>query len=43
MSATPISSYDGVPVELRSAQVRLTADRVRRWEFESAVVRPARL
>ena len=35
MSANPIGSYDGVPVE-RDAQVRLTADRVRRWQFETA-------
>ncbi|MFX0592486.1 DivIVA domain-containing protein [Melissospora conviva] len=35
MSATQIGSYDGVPVE-PEPQVRLTADRVRRWEFESA-------
>ncbi|SCG71563.1 DivIVA domain-containing protein [Micromonospora inositola] len=35
MSATPISRYDGVQVS-GSVQVRMTADRVRRWEFGSA-------
>ncbi|WBB80796.1 cell division protein DivIVA [Micromonospora sp. WMMD882] len=33
MSATPMSGYDGVQV---TPQVRMTADRVRRWEFSSA-------
>ena len=31
MSATPIGRYDGVQVA--GAQVRVTADRVRRWQF----------
>ncbi|MEV0808800.1 cell division protein DivIVA [Micromonospora sp. NPDC050200] len=35
MSATPISRYDGTQVS-GSVQVRMTADRVRRWEFGSA-------
>ncbi|MGC5022331.1 DivIVA domain-containing protein [Micromonospora sp. DT47] len=35
MSATPISRYDGVHVPA-DVQVRMTADRVRRWEFGSA-------
>ncbi|SCL32311.1 DivIVA protein [Micromonospora rhizosphaerae] len=35
MSATPISRYDGVQVS-GGVQVRMTADRVRRWEFGSA-------
>ncbi|WP_406044761.1 DivIVA domain-containing protein [Micromonospora sp. NBC_00898] len=35
MSATPISRYDGVQVS-GSVQVRMTADRVRRWEFGTA-------
>ncbi|WP_410809210.1 cell division protein DivIVA [Micromonospora sp. 067-2] len=35
MSATPISRYDGIQVS-GGAQVRLTADRVRRWEFGAA-------
>ncbi|MEU3457615.1 cell division protein DivIVA [Micromonospora sp. NPDC006766] len=34
MSATPISRYDGGQVA--SVQVRMTADRVRRWEFDAA-------
>ncbi|WP_073833170.1 DivIVA domain-containing protein [Micromonospora sp. CB01531] len=34
MSATPISRYDGGQVS--SVQVRLTSDRVRRWEFGAA-------
>ncbi|MEU2615752.1 DivIVA domain-containing protein [Micromonospora sp. NPDC007271] len=34
MSATPIGSYDGGQVA--SVQVRLTPDRVRRWEFGTA-------
>ncbi|MFC4149712.1 DivIVA domain-containing protein [Micromonospora mangrovi] len=32
MSATPISRYDGMQVS-GGVQVRMTADRVRRWEF----------
>lgn len=35
MSATPISRYDGAQVS-GSVQVRMTADRVRRWEFGTA-------
>ncbi|RZU75772.1 DivIVA domain-containing protein [Micromonospora kangleipakensis] len=35
MSATPISRYDGAQVA-GGAQVRMTADRVRRWEFGTA-------
>ncbi|MGQ5265085.1 DivIVA domain-containing protein [Micromonospora sp. RHAY321] len=35
MSATPISRYDGIQVS-GGVQVRLTADRVRRWEFGTA-------
>ncbi|RLP89923.1 DivIVA domain-containing protein [Micromonospora sp. BL4] len=35
MSATPISRYDGVQVA-GGVQVRMTADRVRRWEFGTA-------
>lgn len=35
MSATPISRYDGVQVS-GGVQVRMTADRVRRWEFGTA-------
>lgn len=35
MSATPISSYESGQFS-GGAQVRLTADRVRRWEFDSA-------
>ncbi|GGM07630.1 MULTISPECIES: DivIVA domain-containing protein [Micromonospora] len=35
MSATPIGSYDGVQVS-GGVQVRMTSDRVRRWEFGSA-------
>ena len=35
MSATPISRYDGSPVS-GGVQVRLTSDRVRRWEFGTA-------
>ncbi|MFI5490716.1 DivIVA domain-containing protein [Micromonospora echinaurantiaca] len=35
MSATPISRYDGRHVA-QSAPVRMTADRVRRWRFDSA-------
>ncbi|GAA4566695.1 hypothetical protein GCM10023176_17340 [Micromonospora coerulea] len=35
MSATPISRYDGTQVS-GGVQVRMTADRVRRWEFGSA-------
>ncbi|MGK5673931.1 DivIVA domain-containing protein [Micromonospora sp. URMC 106] len=35
MSATPISRYDGVHVS-GGVQVRMTADRVRRWEFGTA-------
>lgn len=35
MSATPISRYDGVHIS-GGVQVRMTADRVRRWEFGSA-------
>ncbi|MFU8853528.1 DivIVA domain-containing protein [Micromonospora sp. SL1-18] len=34
MSATPISRYDGG--EVSSVQVRMTSDRVRRWEFDAA-------
>ncbi|MEV0155594.1 DivIVA domain-containing protein [Micromonospora sp. NPDC050686] len=34
MSATPISRYDGGQVA--SVQVRMTSDRVRRWEFGAA-------
>ncbi|MEU6077840.1 DivIVA domain-containing protein [Micromonospora sp. NPDC047074] len=34
MSATPISRYDGVGVS--GGAVRVTADRVRRWEFGTA-------
>ncbi|MGV3622589.1 MAG: hypothetical protein ACO1OB_17350, partial [Archangium sp.] len=34
VSATPISRYDGGQVS--SVQVRLTSDRVRRWEFGTA-------
>ncbi|PWU59301.1 cell division protein DivIVA [Micromonospora globispora] len=34
MSATPIGRYDGVQVS--AAQVRMTADRVRRWQFDAA-------
>lgn len=33
MNATPISRYEGTPVSGDVPQVRLTADRVRRWEF----------
>ncbi|MFI6819984.1 DivIVA domain-containing protein [Micromonospora sp. NPDC050187] len=33
MNTTPIGSYEGVPVPGSGPQVRLTADRVRRWEF----------
>lgn len=35
MSATPVSGYDAQQVS-GSVQVRLTSDRVRRWEFGSA-------
>ncbi|WP_091091779.1 DivIVA domain-containing protein [Micromonospora nigra] len=35
MSASPIGSYDGGQVS-GGVQVRMTADRVRRWEFASA-------
>ncbi|MEV1319876.1 cell division protein DivIVA [Micromonospora arborensis] len=35
MSATPISRYDGIQVS-GGVQVRMTADRVRRWEFGAA-------
>ncbi|MFF4880257.1 DivIVA domain-containing protein [Micromonospora sp. NPDC000668] len=35
MSATPISRYDGMQVS-GGVQVRITADRVRRWEFGTA-------
>ncbi|MEU4553623.1 DivIVA domain-containing protein [Micromonospora violae] len=35
MSATPISRYDGVQIS-GGVQVRMTADRVRRWEFGAA-------
>ncbi|MEO3771017.1 cell division protein DivIVA [Micromonospora sp. B9E7] len=35
MSATPISRYDGMQIS-GGVQVRMTADRVRRWEFGSA-------
>lgn len=35
MSASPIGSYDGVQVS-GGVQVRMTADRVRRWEFTAA-------
>ncbi|MFC0506154.1 DivIVA domain-containing protein [Micromonospora costi] len=35
MSATPISRYDGMPVS-GGVQVRMTSDRVRRWEFAAA-------
>ncbi|MFC4017455.1 DivIVA domain-containing protein [Micromonospora sp. GCM10011542] len=35
MSATPISRYDGIQVS-GAVQVRMTADRVRRWEFGAA-------
>ncbi|MFC3502974.1 DivIVA domain-containing protein [Micromonospora krabiensis] len=35
MSATPISRYDGIQVS-GGVQVRMTADRVRRWEFAAA-------
>ncbi|MEV1144658.1 DivIVA domain-containing protein, partial [Micromonospora sp. NPDC049799] len=35
MSATPISRYDGMQVS-GGVQVRMTADRVRRWEFGSS-------
>ncbi|WP_433549692.1 DivIVA domain-containing protein [Micromonospora zamorensis] len=35
MSATPISRYDGMQVS-GGVQVRMTADRVRRWEFGAA-------
>ncbi|MFJ8579713.1 DivIVA domain-containing protein [Micromonospora sp. NPDC093277] len=34
MSATPISGYDGSQVS--SVQIRMTSDRVRRWEFDAA-------
>ncbi|MFD2765170.1 DivIVA domain-containing protein [Micromonospora eburnea] len=34
MSATPISGYDGGQVS--RVQVRMTSDRVRRWEFDAA-------
>ncbi|MEU4366301.1 DivIVA domain-containing protein [Micromonospora chersina] len=36
MSATPISRYEAGQVTGGGVQVRLTADRVRRWEFGSA-------
>lgn len=36
MSATPIRGYDGVQITGGGPQVRMTADRVRRWEFASA-------
>ncbi|MEU4570351.1 DivIVA domain-containing protein [Micromonospora sp. NPDC023956] len=36
MNATPIGRYEGVPVPASGPQVRLTADRVRRWEFTTA-------
>ncbi|SCL24142.1 DivIVA domain-containing protein [Micromonospora pallida] len=36
MSTTPISRYEGVTVAAGGPQVRLTADRVRRWEFSTA-------
>ncbi|MEU6204937.1 cell division protein DivIVA [Micromonospora musae] len=36
MSATPISRYDGMQQVSGGVQVRMTADRVRRWEFSSA-------
>ncbi|RKN41399.1 DivIVA domain-containing protein [Micromonospora endolithica] len=35
MSAAPIGRYDGIPVA-GGVQVRMTADRVRRWEFGAA-------
>ncbi|WP_406069744.1 DivIVA domain-containing protein [Micromonospora sp. NBC_01638] len=35
MSATPISRYDGMQIS-GGVQVRMTADRVRRWEFGAA-------
>jgi cell division septum initiation protein DivIVA len=35
VSASPIGSYDGVQVS-GGVQVRMTADRVRRWEFAAA-------
>ncbi|PWR07819.1 cell division protein DivIVA [Micromonospora sicca] len=35
MSATPISRYEGVQVS-SAVQVRMTSDRVRRWEFGTA-------
>ncbi|WP_446214905.1 DivIVA domain-containing protein [Micromonospora sp. IBHARD004] len=35
MSATPISRYDGVHIS-GGVQVRMTSDRVRRWEFGTA-------
>ncbi|MEU8300561.1 cell division protein DivIVA [Micromonospora sp. NPDC048909] len=35
MSATPISRYDGMQVS-GGVQVRMTADRARRWEFGAA-------
>ncbi|MET8282006.1 cell division protein DivIVA [Micromonospora sp. NPDC005174] len=35
MSATPISRYDGIQVS-GGVQVRMTSDRVRRWEFGTA-------
>ncbi|MFG1919245.1 cell division protein DivIVA [Micromonospora sp. NPDC048898] len=35
MSATPISRYDGMQVS-GAVQVRMTADRVRRWQFGAA-------
>ncbi|WBB76490.1 cell division protein DivIVA [Micromonospora sp. WMMD1128] len=36
MSATPISSYDDAQHVSGPVQVRLTSDRVRRWEFGAA-------
>ncbi|MEU4678699.1 cell division protein DivIVA [Micromonospora sp. NPDC023737] len=36
MNATPISRYDGMQQVSGGVQVRMTADRVRRWEFSSA-------
>ncbi|MBM0237349.1 cell division protein DivIVA [Micromonospora sp. ATA32] len=35
MSTTPIGSYDGVQIS-GGVQVRMTSDRVRRWEFGTA-------
>ncbi|SCL26874.1 DivIVA domain-containing protein [Micromonospora inyonensis] len=36
MNTTPIGRYEPVPVPVSGPQVRLTADRVRRWEFTTA-------